>query len=245
MVGVRLATAALDSSIWRLFTSIGPTHEFTELRLSLTLFAARLEFTLQEFLLTRSRFESLDFLCRTEANQSTHMASFRKFRTLRLSINTFSLLHSTNFGSGARQGMSSFSHRHPLLPWSLGCFLEMLWRDRPIPIRLRIIRSLGFSRGFRSHSALSSCEQKILKFEDCTTGAEAECDYEEVRKIRQEFDAAKRSFLKIPEALSAMPKLNPEGFFFIFSILLRFKVCILVVPDYFLFSLSLFRHLCE
>lgn len=74
-------------------------------------------------------------------------------------------------------------------------------------------------RGFRSHSALSHPQQKILKFE--IPEADAECDYKEVREIRREFDAAKLSFLKIPEALKAMPKLNPEGFFLFFSMLLN------------------------
>lgn len=34
---------------------------------------------------------------------------------------------------------------------------------------------------------------------------------DEIAKIRQEFNAAKQSFLKIPEALKEMPKMNPEG----------------------------------
>ncbi|KAL0559163.1 hypothetical protein IC582_003753 [Cucumis melo] len=102
------------------------------------------------------------------------MASFHKFRTLPFSINTFSRLYSTNFGSGAPH---------------------------------------GFSRGFRTHSVLSSIEQESLKIEDYTRGAEVEPDCEEVQRIRQEFDAAKLSFLKIPEALRSMPKLNPEGIY--------------------------------
>lgn len=34
---------------------------------------------------------------------------------------------------------------------------------------------------------------------------------DEIAKIRHEFNAAKQSFLKIPEALKKMPKMNPEG----------------------------------
>lgn len=33
----------------------------------------------------------------------------------------------------------------------------------------------------------------------------------EIERIRREFDAAKQSFLKIPDALKGMPKMNPEG----------------------------------
>lgn len=36
---------------------------------------------------------------------------------------------------------------------------------------------------------------------------------DEIEKIRQEFVAAKKSFLKIPEALKGMPKMNPEGIY--------------------------------
>lgn len=32
-----------------------------------------------------------------------------------------------------------------------------------------------------------------------------------IAKIRREFDAAKKRFLKIPEALKEMPKMNPKG----------------------------------
>lgn len=183
---------------------------------------------------TQSRFESLDldFICCGEANQPPHMASFHKFRTLRLSINTFSQLHSTNLGSAAPQGIPSFFLSICINLSLVAVFVKYSGEIDRLPFRLRIISSLGFSRGFRSHSTLSSLEQKSLKLENDITGAEAERDCEEVQKIRQEFDAAKLSFLKIPEALRAMPKLNPEGFFlFLFSMLLRFKFCILMMLD--------------
>lgn len=34
---------------------------------------------------------------------------------------------------------------------------------------------------------------------------------DEVAKIREKFDLAKQRFLKIPEALDRMPKMNPKG----------------------------------
>lgn len=42
-------------------------------------------------------------------------------------------------------------------------------------------------------------------------GGNSSLDTDEIAKIRQEFDAAKQSFLKIPEALKGMPKMNPQG----------------------------------
>ena len=36
-------------------------------------------------------------------------------------------------------------------------------------------------------------------------------DDDEITKIRCEFDATRKSFHKIPEALKEMPKMNPEG----------------------------------
>ena len=37
-------------------------------------------------------------------------------------------------------------------------------------------------------------------------------EIDKVEIIRREFDAARRCFLKIPDALKSMPKMNPEGF---------------------------------
>lgn len=67
--------------------------------------------------------------------------------------------------------------------------------------------------GFRSYGVISSSEQTLLKFEDGETqaGADTVFDDDEIAKIRREFDAAKQSFLKIPQALKEMPKMNPEG----------------------------------
>uniref|UniRef100_A0A7C9AM94 5'-nucleotidase n=1 Tax=Opuntia streptacantha TaxID=393608 RepID=A0A7C9AM94_OPUST len=38
-------------------------------------------------------------------------------------------------------------------------------------------------------------------------------EIDKVEIIRREFDAARRSFLKIPDALKSMPKMNPEGIY--------------------------------
>ncbi|XP_057538808.1 uncharacterized protein LOC130816165 [Amaranthus tricolor] len=49
-------------------------------------------------------------------------------------------------------------------------------------------------------------DQKVLKIEDVMID-------DDVEKIRREFDAAKHSFLKIPQTLNFMPKMNPEGIY--------------------------------
>lgn len=60
---------------------------------------------------------------------------------------------------------------------------------------------------------IASSEQTVLKFENRDNLAEVDSVVveDEVEKIRREFDAAKKSFLNIPEALKEMPKMNPEG----------------------------------
>lgn len=66
--------------------------------------------------------------------------------------------------------------------------------------------------GFQSYGAIAS-EQTLLKFRDGETRPEADTSVlnDEIAQIRREFDAAKQSFLKIPAALKAMPKMNPKG----------------------------------
>lgn len=44
----------------------------------------------------------------------------------------------------------------------------------------------------------------------------------EIERIRREFDAAKQSFLKIPDALKGMPKMNPEGLAMLYLIFAPF-----------------------
>ena len=67
--------------------------------------------------------------------------------------------------------------------------------------------------GIRSYGAIATPEKTLLKLEDGETGGDADSVVadDEIAKIRREFDAAKQSFLKIPQALKEMPKMNPEG----------------------------------
>ena len=69
-----------------------------------------------------------------------------------------------------------------------------------------------FDLSFRSYGAISAPEKTLLKLEDGekSGGADSVVDNDEIAKIRREFDAAKQSFLKIPQALKEMPKMNPE-----------------------------------
>ncbi|CAL5436300.1 unnamed protein product [Camellia sinensis] len=67
---------------------------------------------------------------------------------------------------------------------------------------------MGFGGGCRGYSSSISFEQKILKLEEDNQLAE-----EEIAKIRREFDAAKQSFFKIPDALKGMQKMDPNGIY--------------------------------
>lgn len=100
--------------------------------------------------------------------------------------------------------------------------------------------------GFRSYGVITSSEQTQLKFEDGETRASADTvfDDDEIAKIRREFDAAKQSFLKIPQALKEMPKMNPEGLSVhnsCFSVELKYscQCC------YWLMSCIQIRDICE
>ncbi|XP_028078675.1 5'-nucleotidase domain-containing protein DDB_G0275467 isoform X1 [Camellia sinensis] len=66
----------------------------------------------------------------------------------------------------------------------------------------------GFGGGCRGYNSSISFEQKILKLEEDNQLAE-----EEIAKIRREFDAAKQSFFKIPDALKGMQKMDPNGIY--------------------------------
>ncbi|KAM5554062.1 5'-nucleotidase domain-containing protein [Rosa sericea] len=72
--------------------------------------------------------------------------------------------------------------------------------------------SSGALQGFRSYGAIATPEPTVLKFENGETADSVTAD-DEIAKIRREFDAAKQSFLKIPQALKEMPKMNPEGIY--------------------------------
>ncbi|XP_015575578.1 5'-nucleotidase domain-containing protein DDB_G0275467 isoform X2 [Ricinus communis] len=77
-----------------------------------------------------------------------------------------------------------------------------------IPLRSFIQRSGIFSR---SYNAVHSTEAHLLKLEEDSQNSLLDGD--ELAKIRTEFDAAKHSFIKIPDALKGMPKMNPEGIY--------------------------------
>jgi hypothetical protein len=69
---------------------------------------------------------------------------------------------------------------------------------------------LGLGGSFRSYNAVASTEQIVLKLDE-VDGLVLDG---EVAKIRGElFEAAKQGFLRIPEAVKGMPKMNPEGAF--------------------------------
>ncbi|KAL2338563.1 hypothetical protein Fmac_013009 [Flemingia macrophylla] len=76
-----------------------------------------------------------------------------------------------------------------------------------LPLRFSIHGSLLSSsplqQGFlRSYSVVDSSKHSIFK-----------SDEEEISALRREFEAAKQSFLNIPEALREMPKMNPKGIY--------------------------------
>lgn len=60
---------------------------------------------------------------------------------------------------------------------------------------------LGFYGSSRSYSVVESSEQCVVQ----------QPENEEIAALRREFEAAKQSFLKIPDALREMPKMNPKG----------------------------------
>ncbi|XP_073220897.1 uncharacterized protein [Cicer arietinum] len=77
-----------------------------------------------------------------------------------------------------------------------------------LPLRFSIQGTLlsalqqGFCGNSRSYTVFESSEQCILQSED-----------EEISTLRRQFEAAKQSFLKIPDALKEMPKMNPKGIY--------------------------------
>ncbi|XVE63461.1 hypothetical protein DITRI_Ditri07aG0022500 [Diplodiscus trichospermus] len=73
----------------------------------------------------------------------------------------------------------------------------------------------GLGANIRGYCRIASCEPTVSKFEEGIKRAEANNSVvdDDIDTIRREFDAAKRNFLKIPEALKAMPKMNPEGIY--------------------------------
>ncbi|XP_043815779.1 5'-nucleotidase domain-containing protein DDB_G0275467 isoform X3 [Manihot esculenta] len=77
----------------------------------------------------------------------------------------------------------------------------------------RVYCNLGFGGTCRSYNAVNSAPLKLEEDTRAEMGGNSSLDTDEIAKIRQEFDAAKQSFLKIPEALKGMPKMNPQGIY--------------------------------
>lgn len=73
----------------------------------------------------------------------------------------------------------------------------------------------GFGGSCRVYSAGLSSDQKVLKLEDEDRVPKVETlgFDNEIAKIREEFEAAKEMFLKIPYAREGMPKMNPNGIY--------------------------------
>ncbi|KAL8136976.1 hypothetical protein V2J09_002977 [Rumex salicifolius] len=64
----------------------------------------------------------------------------------------------------------------------------------------------GVEESIRRYSTGSSLEKSIAKLQE-------EVVDDEIAKIQHDFEAAKQSFLRIPDALKSMPKMNPEGIY--------------------------------
>lgn len=73
----------------------------------------------------------------------------------------------------------------------------------------------GFGGSYRSYTASIKYNERLLNLEDECQLPDTDNGFfeDKIAKIRQEFDAAKQRFLKIPEALKEMPKMNPEGIY--------------------------------
>lgn len=94
---------------------------------------------------------------------------------------------------------------------------------RLLPLRSSFQTRFGFAfgadRGFegtpRLFSGIPSSEHAAMKkFEDdCKQVLSDNWADDDIAKIRQEFEEAKAKFLKIPQALKDMPKMNPEGIY--------------------------------
>ncbi|CAI9098604.1 OLC1v1035283C4 [Oldenlandia corymbosa var. corymbosa] len=98
---------------------------------------------------------------------------------------------------------------------------------RLVPLRsssLRISRvsTLGQREGFGGsnvcgYSATSSPDESVLEIEklakQVVEDRDSQISEDEIAKISREFHAAKERFLKVPEALRQMPKMNPEGIY--------------------------------
>lgn len=80
----------------------------------------------------------------------------------------------------------------------------------------------GFGGSYRSYNASITSSEGLVKSseglvklvdEGQLPDADTAAFEDKVAKIRQEFDAAKKMFLKIPDTLREMPKMDPEGIY--------------------------------
>ncbi|KAI4335497.1 hypothetical protein L6164_014137 [Bauhinia variegata] len=73
----------------------------------------------------------------------------------------------------------------------------------------------GFWGSFRGYSVISSSAQNVLKSEDgvARAGDDNLLLDKEIAELRREFEAVKQGFIKIPDNLKEMPKLNPKGIY--------------------------------
>ncbi|CAK9171373.1 unnamed protein product [Ilex paraguariensis] len=91
---------------------------------------------------------------------------------------------------------------------------------RLIPLRSSLLVPYpplkGFGGSCKSYNSIVSSDQRVLKFEDEVNQLLKSSNTalkDKVAELRCEFQAAKQSFFKIPDALKAMPKMNPEGIY--------------------------------
>ncbi|XP_043711648.1 5'-nucleotidase domain-containing protein DDB_G0275467 [Telopea speciosissima] len=85
--------------------------------------------------------------------------------------------------------------------------------DRTSFTRTGVQEGLRVGAVCRRFCATFASEETVLKCEDEYRQAERNLIEDEIAKISHEFDVAKHSFLKIPEALKQMPKMNPKGIY--------------------------------
>lgn len=88
----------------------------------------------------------------------------------------------------------------------------MLWRlSSPSYSSFFNFFFLGLGRSCKDYSSVASSDHLRIGNIDAPAEVDSAGSYDEIEKIRQEFDVAKQSFLKIPEVLKLMPKMDPEG----------------------------------
>ncbi|KAA8520368.1 hypothetical protein F0562_014624 [Nyssa sinensis] len=83
-----------------------------------------------------------------------------------------------------------------------------------IVLHFEVYLGIGVGGSFRSYNASVYSEQRVkLEDEDQLPEANNLSIDDVIRKIRRKFDVARQSFLKIPDSLKGMPKMNPEGIY--------------------------------